>query len=368
MYLSLTKSAKKLIVLILVCGAFVVDTYGQEFSLFNQTITNSFIYNPALAGLRNGSISLSHRRMMSNIPGAPSSSMLSIHGPVGRDQLGIGVNIVHEEVNVFQEIHFMGALAYHLKLNEHIGASFGLSGEYFNMDINDTKVQVLDEDDFLIQNFGFNTFDFSFGMNIYIRQVDIGFAMNRMMNWLEEDPGQLTEFFNGYIRTLVLVSDKNDYIEPIVMLRKTRNGNLQVDAGAYYHFRDVLVLGGNYRFDANFGATVGIQPNDRLLLAYTHEMFSQSPQSNINPTSEITIRYDIADVTRIASNKNRMGCPPLPYGARQSQNFFKEIFSFDRTPRAKKKKDRRSDLTKYNRERQLKKLEERDKKKNKNKN
>lgn len=368
MSLSLTNSAKKILILALVCSAIVMDVSAQEFSLFNQTITNSFIYNPALAGLRNGSVSLSHRRMLSNIPGSPTSSMVSFHGPVKKDQLGLGINIVNEEVNVFQEFHAMGALAYHLKLNQDIGVSFGLSGEYFNMDINESKVQVLDEDDAVIQNFGFNSVDFSFGMNLSIRQLDIGFAMNRLMDWVEDDPGDLTEFFNGYIRTLILVSDKNDYIEPIVMLRKTRNGDMQIDAGAYYHFRDRLVLGGNYRFDANFGVTVGLQPNDRLLIAYTHEMFPQEPQMNVNPTSEITIRYDIADVTRIASNKSRLGCPPLPYGAKQSQNIFKEIFSFDRTPSAKKKQDRKTELTKYNRERRLKKLEDREKKKKKNKN
>src|SRR5687767_14263249 len=91
----------------------IVTAIAQDIPLFTQKITNSFLYNPAIAGHTFGSATFAHRSNYAGIPGAPRTNFLSIHTPFANHRFGAGINIFQEEVTFLSNNYLSGAFAYH---------------------------------------------------------------------------------------------------------------------------------------------------------------------------------------------------------------------------------------------------------------
>ena len=87
---------------------------AQDIPLYSQKLTNSFIYNPALAGHTFGSITFSHRKNFTGVNGSPTNNFFSFHTPIKNHKLGVGGNLYTEQVGINNNIYASGAFAYHL--------------------------------------------------------------------------------------------------------------------------------------------------------------------------------------------------------------------------------------------------------------
>ena len=61
---------------------------AQDIPLFSQKLTNSFIYNPSLAGHTFGSVTYAYRQNYSNVQGAPKNNFISMHAPFANHKIG----------------------------------------------------------------------------------------------------------------------------------------------------------------------------------------------------------------------------------------------------------------------------------------
>src|SRR5436190_20606138 len=156
---------------------------AQDIPLFSQKLTNSFVFNPALAGHTFGSLTYSYKQNYGGVKGSPQNHFLSMHTPIANYRFGVGANIYQEDVTFLRNTYASAAFAYHLALNKLSTLSFGVSGEYnsigTNRDPNFTGTVSDPEYDKLKQG-KISDYDFSFGVHYQNRFLKVGFAANRL--------------------------------------------------------------------------------------------------------------------------------------------------------------------------------------------
>lgn len=272
---------------------------GQDIPLFSQKMTNSFVYNPALAGHTFGSITYSHRANFKKLSGTSKNNFLSFHTPISNYKFGVGANLFIEDVNVVRNIYGSAAFAYHLSLGGYNTLSLGVSGEYNRASINASDVTGSTiETDPLIEGGTTSRPDFSFGINYQTKFFKAGIAANRLAtNFIKSQKATvLSEFYSGYAAGIIPIRDDQDIIEPTFTFRRLSSSNNSWDAGLYYTFNNMILIGGGYRSAFNLpgdiiSITGGFQINKKLLLGYTHELAT----SELGAYSEITVRFDFAE-------------------------------------------------------------------------
>src|ERR1041384_8290761 len=84
---------------------------GQDIPLFTQKLTNSFIYNPAVAGHNVGSLTYSYRMSYAGVANAPKSHFISFHTPLAGHRVGFGVNAYQEDINFIKNTYLSAAFS-----------------------------------------------------------------------------------------------------------------------------------------------------------------------------------------------------------------------------------------------------------------
>lgn len=273
--------------------------FGQDLPLFSQKLTNSFIYNPSVAGNGKGSLTLSHRRFWSGLDDASSSNLLSLHLPFAYDRFGAGVNLFSEKVGIYDRTYVSGAFAYHVRFNDESALSMGVSAEYNNFQINTSRLDVRDEGDQLLvgSDVAQSSTDFSFGLSYQSRFFDTGVAINRLNTGLgiNGESSQLSEFYSAYIAGKIPLASDKHLLEPIFTYRQLSTESNQYDAGLYYTFNNAITIGGGYRSGSQFTATAALRFANKFLIGYSYESFNSDFRANVGNSSEITLRIDFRD-------------------------------------------------------------------------
>lgn len=273
----------------------VADGYSQDIPLFSQKLTNSFIYNPAMAGHTFGSITGSFRKNYLGVENAPQNFFLSAHTPFANYRFGTGINIYQENVNFLQNTYISAAFAYHLHFNKLSVLSFGVGGEYNMMRATRDSNTGTDDPVFIRLQNGENTPDFSFGVMYQNQYFKAGLAANRLSTaWFREPNAQvLSSYYSGYLQGMIPVRGGEDLFEPYFAFRKFSESNDTWDVGAYYTVSNKLTLGAAMRAGSVVNATVAYRVLPNLLLGYSPEMVMGSPLGGFQGTShELTLRLD----------------------------------------------------------------------------
>ena len=299
---------------------------SQDLPLYNQKLTNSFVYNPSVAGNGKGSFTFSNRTFWNGVPGAPRTNLISAHVPFSQHQFGAGFNIIQERIGVSENLYLMGAFAYHLDLNDQLVLSLGLSTEFTNLSFNSTRFDPQDASDALLNNpENRSSLDFSFGTSIKHELFEIGFSSNRLATALSiaDLSTQISQFYTVYALAKLPLTDRHK-IEPTFAYRKLSTESSQWEAGAYYSFRDAITVGASYRAGGIISPALGLLIRDRLLVGYSFEMFGSGVQKEIGGTNEITLRWDFMDNTFYKNSKNSTSI------MRESLAFKRKTLSYNR--------------------------------------
>ncbi|MDH5476510.1 MAG: type IX secretion system membrane protein PorP/SprF, partial [Cyclobacteriaceae bacterium] len=211
------KNTKRYLSFLVLISFFLISTFtfSQDIPLFSQKMTNSFVYNPALAGHTFGSFTYSHRSNLFNKVkgGAVTNNFLSFHAPISNYKFGVGGNFFMEDVNVVRNIYGSGAFAYHLTLGGYNTLSLGVSAEYNSLGISANKFtgSVIETDPFF-ENQADSKMDFSFGVNYQTKFFKAGIAANRLATSLfnTKNASILSEFYSGYAAGIIPVRGDQD--------------------------------------------------------------------------------------------------------------------------------------------------------------
>ncbi len=301
-------SVKRLLPSLIFCILFSQLVKGQDVPVYSQKLTNSFLYNPSVAGNTLGSATLSYRQQWAGVEGSPRTVFMSLHTPFARHRFGTGFNVYQEKSGVNENIFASGAFAYHLRFTDRNMISMGVSVEYINTKINYAAVDVIDTDDDLLNGNqpNANQIDFSFGLSYSSKYLKIGASANRLSSLvgLSDETSQFSQFYSAFANFTLPLAGERDVLEPIVYFRKFDNGTHQIDGGLYYTYKDIATLGGSYRTGGAVGLTAALRINKSFLIGYSREVLSGNFTKSLGASNEFTIRLDFRDHNYYTKKKN----------------------------------------------------------------
>lgn len=287
---------RSIFMLAIMVALFLVELKAQDIPLFGQKMSNSFIYNPAVAGHTFGSATLAYRRTFGDFA---KSTYLSLHTPFGNHKFGIGGNLFSERINFVENIYASGAFAYHINFSRYNTLSLGVSTEYNSIQFDNTRINFEDGslDPVVVGLNNDNTLDFSFGMHYQNRYFKGGLAANRLATtfFQEDSTASVVDFYSVYAAGLIPMRGGQDILEPIFNYRKLSENSNIWDIGVYYTYNNLLLGGAAWRAGDILSLTVGVRLKNKLMLGYSHEV----PNGNfgLGHTNEITLRFDFNEKT-----------------------------------------------------------------------
>jgi len=175
-------------ILILVAFIGVLKVNAQTSPLLNQYYNNTYLANPAMAGLTEGAkVDLAFRSQWNAIPGAPLMQNLS--ATYGWERVGVGLNMNLDKAGLQRQTRVLASYAYHLPLNESAKLHFGLSAGFINQRI-DMQDLIGNSNDNQVG--AYNTdhktyFDGDFGLGLTTKSINVDFALVNLKNYFKRD-------------------------------------------------------------------------------------------------------------------------------------------------------------------------------------
>ena len=277
---------------------------AQQLPQFTQYMYNTIAINPAYAGSRETLTLVGlHRNQWAGFPGAPSTQTLSVHSPLNRENIGLGLSFINDELGFENHVYLYGDFSYSIKLNAISKLAFGLKAGFTSFNI-DNRLFELNPDDQLIgkiedrwnPNIGAGV------MWLWDRGY-LGLSAPRLINHsYANSPYKAMErisyyFTGGYVFDIGLSTK----FKPSVMFKTTNGATLSTDVSANFLFFEKLWLGTSYRFNNSAGA-IGFMTDYQILrdwrIGYTFEL----PTSEIRPythgTHELVIMFEVFNPRR----------------------------------------------------------------------
>ena len=290
----------RILLLSLFFNLLTLASIAQDIPLFSQKLTNSFMYNPALAGQTYGSITASYRSNYSGVAGAPKNYFLSMHTPFANHRFGAGANIYQEEVSILKNTYYAGAFAYHLQLNKFNTFSMGVGAEFNQLRIEynaSTDPYITNDVTFQRYNTAAGKPDFSFGLMYQNRFIKVGAAANRLATaWLDPvNKKVLSNYYTGFAQGMIPIRGGQDLLEPYFAFRKFSETNDTYDVGLFYTYDNKITAGAATRAGNVLNFTLAYRLSKYLLVGYSNEMITGSVGSAVGTSNEFTLRYDFND-------------------------------------------------------------------------
>jgi type IX secretion system PorP/SprF family membrane protein len=117
-------------------AAFSGVLFAQQDPQFTQFMHNKLIYNPGYAGTSDAiCANVLYRQQWVNFPGAPKTGLLSFDMPIGQLPLGIGLNVMNDQIGFDKTLFARLALSFKKPLgpgNLGIGIDGGILQKQFN--------------------------------------------------------------------------------------------------------------------------------------------------------------------------------------------------------------------------------------------
>jgi type IX secretion system PorP/SprF family membrane protein len=296
-----TNIKKKRVVLIAI-GLFIgcSSVFAQFDPMFTQYMYNEIYINPAYTGSR-GQVSAVGlvRDQWVGIEGAPRTQTISIHGPLGIDKNGIGLNLLHESIGDYNFIYTTGVYAHRVQFKKgslSLGLSFGL----INSQENNTSLSTKDVSDPLytvkVPNKLFG--NAGFGLFYYTDKYYIGLSTPRLMHnslngktFGDFNLKQLHSYFtSGYVFSL----QNGMKVKPAVMIQNVYGAPLSIDFSVNAFINDMFRIGCAYRTGDAISFLGGIHFTPNLQVGYAYDYIISTLNAYNYGSHEIFLAYDFS--------------------------------------------------------------------------
>jgi len=335
----------------LVCAVSVMQLAAQQRPHYTQYILNQYILNPALSGVENYTdVKLSVRDQWVGLNGAPKTTYLSIHAPIGKNDYrtsatsyevpgqnprgkyywenytaaephhGIGMTVINDKTGSFNRFTANATYAYHLGLTPTTNLSAGFSVGITNVSLDRTKTDFSGTGDPFDPATGASLSgelnrirpDVGFGLWLYSKNYFVGLSAQQIIPQklvFTDDAAFLSKgrliphvFFTAGYRFL-LGEDINAI--PSVMVKYINGSsetNFQPEANLKLQYRDLLWLGGSYRYENGYSAMAGLNVSNTFNVGYAYDFTTTALNTVSRGTHEIMLGF-------LIGNKYSGKCP-----------------------------------------------------------
>ena len=284
------------------------DVKAQQDPQYTQYMYNTMNVNPAYAGSReHGVFTAIGRTQWVGFEGAPNTQNISYDTPLGYSGLGLGINIMNDEIGPSSEIYIDANLSYSIETGETGNFAFGLrlGGRFLNIDWSKGKAN--DSETIFGENI--NKFLPTIGAGIYYHEPQwyVGLSVPNILriehydaeNPLGETAIERMHFFliAGYVYDI----NEDIKLKPAALLKGVSGAPLSLDISANLLFNEKFRIGLGWRWSDAISALLGFQVSDSLLIGYSYDLTTSNYNVTNSGTHEIMLQYQLLKHTTYRS-------------------------------------------------------------------
>jgi len=277
---------------------------AQYDAMFTQYMFNEMFINPAYAGYKDAlSVTALHRQQWVNFAGRPITTSVTIHSPLYKGTMGLGLSYMNEKIGVLNRNLIYISYAYRAKVSEKGRLCFGIMGGVHIQNEKLGELAVTDPADpyfsansknVITPNFGFgilyHTDKFYVGLSIP-RLIDDNVTMGSYGSVIKNISFKPVNFH--YYLTVGRAFEINEAftLKPQLMLKAVINSPIQFDVNLNALIKQRLWLGVSYRSLADISGIVGVYVVPQFLISYSYD-YSLSKLNTVSSGShEIALSY-----------------------------------------------------------------------------
>ncbi|WP_245989135.1 PorP/SprF family type IX secretion system membrane protein [Pelobium manganitolerans] len=315
--------------------------YAQQKPQYSQYILNNYITNPALSGIEGYiDVKAATRRQWVGIEGAPKTSYLTVHMPIGNTSdwadptsggmvgdnplgksyrsdytassphHGVGLSLVKDEAGALGTNTVNLTYAYHLglapKLNLAVGIGAGAS--QFTPDASKIKTEV-GGDPAIAEKGKISSIkpELNAGVWLYAAAYFAGVSVQQLLpqeiafSESGSSKGKTVPHFFATAGFRVWLGD-NFTVIPSVMLKYVKPAPPATDFSAKFTFRDKAWLGASYRKDDSWSAMLGFNIGSLLNISYAYDFVTSDIKTAGKASHEIVLGL-------MLNNRYKVTCP-----------------------------------------------------------
>ncbi len=271
---------------------------AQQLPHYSQYTLNDYVMNPAISGKNAFFQGMSaNRYQWGGITDAPRTYILSVHGPLKYDHMGVGGQLYTDIVGPTRRTGFSLSYAYHIQLSENLHWSLGLSAGIMQFMIDAQKITLHDPGDLTLTNSlqSVLTPDFGAGTYIYSDRFWVGFsAMQlqrnklRFFDYMSNTTSVMNHHFYGMLGYRQPLGD-DFMLEPSALLKYVKPAPFQFDAGVRLIYKDKVWIGGSYRNLDAIAAYMGFVYRENLVIGYAYDFTTTNIRNYSTGTHELVI-------------------------------------------------------------------------------
>ena len=253
--------------------------FCQMFTLSDQYLNNTLVFNPAFAGNHDAlSVSVLYRNQWVGFEDAPKNNILSVHTPISNGRIGLGLQIEKGSYGIYNETGINGNYSYRIELKNGIlamGIGFGATINHAAWD----ELNPADEGDILLMNSPETSVlpDFSLGMYYCNSKYFFGFSLPMLLSHeLDQNSGKyhIKNDFSEYNYFLeggyYIGLAPNIKLLPSFLAKYHPGHDPQLDINAQVILKERLWLGVGYRNENTLLGMFQCQLNRQLMIAYSY--------------------------------------------------------------------------------------------------
>lgn len=292
------------------CSLFLIakGVNAQQQAMYTQYMFNGLAINPAYAGSHETlSLTTLLREQWLNIEGAPSTQTVSLHAPIERKKIALGLLVMNDRIGVINQSGVYGSYAYKINFQDKGTLSMGLSAGFSYYDAAFSQVAVNDPS---FSNGDVNEFHPNVGVGFYYYTDSyfVGISSPQILETTFNRDGKDSDskFRRHYFLTVGKVFDISSDVKlkSSFLLKAVDGAPSALDLNASVLLQEVLWLGLSYRSFDSFNGILRIQLNPAFQIGYGYDFLTTSQLSRVNGGShELMLNY------RFRFSKNRILTP-----------------------------------------------------------
>jgi type IX secretion system PorP/SprF family membrane protein len=270
---------------------------AQQLPQYTQYMLNEFAINPAVAGKEEyADVRSNNRYQWIGITDAPRTYMLTVHGPFKSKNMGLGMHVYTDIVGPTRRVGLSIAYAYHIKLNDDMRISLGLSAGIQQWGIDGHKLILHDagDDNLLVQYQTVYVPDFGAGILFHGKKFYVGVSAPQLYQSKiklypgGDNKGTLVTHFNVNAAYKFDLGE-NFKLEPSFLLKYASPAPFKLDVGARVIYKEQVWLGGAYRHNDAFTALIGFMIKNYLMIGYSYDFSTTNIKKYSTGTHEIML-------------------------------------------------------------------------------
>jgi len=281
---------------------------GQHTPLTSQYLFNGLVINPAYAGSRDAlAANLTYRQQWVGFDGAPVTQLISVHAPLARRKVGVGLLLYNDRIGVSNETGIFSTYAYRIRLPKG-KLSLGLGAGLTLLRANWSDVSLQDNND---QAFNGTSNaaprpNFSAGLFYYSKTLYIGASLPFILTHRYQLTGEGYSFRQEQLDAepmltggYVVKMTKDLKLKPTALLRYRLDSGVQGDISANLIIKDKVWAGLSYRTGDAVIGMIEVLPTPQWRLGYSYDLGLSAIRRYHHGSHELMIQYEFGYRIRV---------------------------------------------------------------------